>query len=164
MHVRDPEVGVRTIDLDQVEDLLDTVLARGQALRFQARGLSMRPLIEDRDVVTVSPLGGAIPCAGDIVACRHPGTRRLVIHRVRGVRPGGWLVQGDSASAADGVVAAADVIGLLTRVERDGAEIYRSAPDRPASVRRLAWLARLSLRAPMGLACRLKALVFSPRS
>lgn len=155
--------GVRTIDLDEVERLLDAVLARGQSLRFQAHGFSMRPVIEDGDVVTVSPLGGAIPCAGDIVACRHPGARRLVIHRVRAARPGGWLVQGDSVAAPDGVVPAADVIGLVTRVERSGVEIYRFAHGRPSAVRRLVWLARLSLRTARGLARRLKATVGSPR-
>jgi hypothetical protein len=170
--VQDPETGarpagdpagpgVRTIDLDEVEQLLDAVLARGQSVRFRARGFSMRPVIQDHDVVTVSPLGGAIPCAGDMVACRHPATRRLVVHRVRAARPDGWLVQGDNVLDPDGVVPAADLIGLVTRVERDGAEVYRFTPGRPSAIRRLTWLARLSLRAARGLARRLKTVVVS---
>lgn len=144
--------GVRTVDLAEVEKLLDAVLMRGQSLRFEVHGFSMRPVIRDHDVVTVSPLGGAIPCAGDIVACRHPATCRLVIHRVRAARPDGWLVQGDNVLDPDGVVPAADLIGRVTRVERDGAEVYRFAPGRPAAIRRLTWLARRALRGVRGLA------------
>jgi signal peptidase I len=44
------------------------VLEKGKAFRFEARGMSMRPLIQDGDVVTVRSLAAGEPRTGDVVA------------------------------------------------------------------------------------------------
>lgn len=133
---------VLEISGEQLEELLAAVLSRGRPLRFRARGFSMGPLIRDQDAITISPLVGRVPGTGDIIACRHPQGRRPIVHRVRAVKAGGLLVQGDSAPLPDGLVPPDDVLGLLALVERDGAVVYRARHDRPAAIRHLAWIVR----------------------
>ena len=140
---------------EQLEDLLAAVLSRGRPLRFRARGFSMCPLVQDRDVVTISPLAGRALCTGDIVACRLRPSGRLVIHRVRAVTAEGLLVQGDSAFLPDGLIPPDDVLGLLILAERDGVPVYQALNRCPA-VRHLAWIVRRWSNRAVGMAHRLK--------
>ena len=149
------------ISREQLQELLDAVLSRGRPLRFRARGFSMGPLVRDRDAITISPLAGRAPCTGDIIACRHPQGRRVVVHRVRAVRAGGLLVQGDSASLPDGLIPLDDVLGLLTLAERDGVVVYRARNDRHPAIRHLAWIVRRWTNRAAGVAHRLKQRLFS---
>jgi hypothetical protein len=146
---------------EQLQDLLDAVLSRGRPLRFRARGFSMGPLVRDRDAITISPLAGRAPCTGDIIACRHPQSRRPIVHRVRAVRADGLLVQGDSASLPDGLIPLEDVLGLLTLAERDGVVVYRARNHRPPAIRHLAWIVRRWRNRAAGVAHRLKQRLFS---
>jgi len=147
---------------EQLEELLAAVLSQGRPLRFRARGFSMSPLVRDQDAITISPLAGRAPCTGDIIACRHPQTRRLVVHRVRAVRAEGLLVQGDSAPLPDGLIPPDDVLGLLAFAERDGVVVYRARSDRPAAVRHLAWIVLRWRNRAAALAHRLKQRLSSP--
>ncbi|MGA7744572.1 MAG: hypothetical protein ABSF35_20025 [Polyangia bacterium] len=147
---------------EQLQELLDAVLSRGRPLRFRARGFSMGPLVQDRDVITISPLAGRRPGTGDIIACRLRPSRRLVVHRVRAVRSDGLLVQGDSAFLPDGMIPLGDVLGLLTLAERDGVVIYRTRHNHPATVRHLAWIVRRWRNRAAGVAHRLRERWFSP--
>lgn len=47
--------------------LLETLVERGKDARVPARGSSMRPLIEDGDLLTVRPLLGRRPRVGDVI-------------------------------------------------------------------------------------------------
>lgn len=145
---------------EQLQELLGAVLSRGRPLRFRARGFSMCPLVQDQDVVTISPLAGQAPCIGDIVACRHPQSRRPIVHRVRAVRADGLLVQGDSAPLSDGLIPPDDVLGLLTLAERDGVVIYQARNDRSTAIRRLDWIFRLWRKRAAGVAHRLRQRLF----
>ena len=53
--VRGGEIVLQREDL---AGLMRAVLEKGKAFRFEVRGASMRPVIRDGDVVTVSPLAG----------------------------------------------------------------------------------------------------------
>jgi len=100
--------------------LLRAVVDRGASLRFQASGCSMFPFIKNGDVLTVSPLDSASLRRGDVVAFSRPETGKLVVHRIVGKRDGLFLIKGDNAPEADGLVAKAGIAGLVTRVERNG--------------------------------------------
>jgi hypothetical protein len=145
----------REISGKQLEELLDAVLSRGRPLRFRARGFSMCPLVQDHDVITISPLAGRAPSTGDIIACRHPQSRRPIVHRVRAVRADGLLVQGDSAPLSDGLIPLDDVLGLLTLAERDGVVVFVARNDWPPAIRHLAWMVRLWRNRAAGVAHRL---------
>jgi len=78
----------------------------------------MYPFIKDGDVITVSPLGKASPRVGDVVAFTQREIEKLVIHRVIRTEPNSYFMKGDDTGAGDGPVPAANVLGLVTRVER----------------------------------------------
>jgi hypothetical protein len=104
-------------------ELLAVVLERQASFRFTARGGSMSPFIRDADVLTVSPLSGHPPRIGDVVACRLRAGEGLVVHRIVARVGDGFLLRGDNAESADGRVPAADVLGVVTLVERRGRRV-----------------------------------------
>ena len=102
--------------------LLRAVLDKGVPFRFRATGFSMSPFIRNGDVLTVSPLSGRARL-GDVVAFIRQGTGGLAIHRVVGTSAGGCLIRGDNSSRDDGYVAAENILGRITKVERNGKKI-----------------------------------------
>ena len=83
----------------------------------------MHPFIHDGDLLTIYPQNGCSPRLGEVVACCHPETGRLVVHRVVARRAGGVLLQGDNTLAADGYIASGNVLGRVTRVARQGSRV-----------------------------------------
>ena len=128
------------------------ILRAGSALRFRARGASMSPLVRDGDVVLVRPVDPGLVRVGDVVLCRSE-CGRTVLHRVirREVCQGrcAFIVQGDRAARADGLVPAAEIYGRVASVERHGAEIDHIDLDQPG-MRWLGWLAVLRSRLAIG--------------
>ena len=112
--------GVLSLSGAALKEILQAVLAQGAAFRFRARGFSMHPFIRDGDIVTVSPYHGEVPHPGEMVACCHPVTGRLVVHRLVKKMVSGFLLRGDNCPAADGSLFAAGILGRVTRVERNG--------------------------------------------
>jgi hypothetical protein len=106
-------------------ELMQKVLAEGAAFKFRAKGWSMIPFIKDGDVITVSPAGKAKPAVGKVVAFRQPQSGNLVVHRVIGWNDNAFLIQGDNATGEpDGLVIPQDILGCVTRVERNGRRIF----------------------------------------
>lgn len=102
--------------------LLRAVLDRETPFRFQARGASMSPFLKDGDVITVSPLSGD-PRLGDVVAYVSVETGKLVVHRIVGRTGGHYLIGGDGASGERDRARRAEILGLITRIERRGKNI-----------------------------------------
>lgn len=115
--------GVLSLSGPELTELLRAVLDKGVPFRFRAKGFSMSPFIKDADIVTISPLSRASPGLGDMVAFIHPGTKRLVIHRVVGKSSESYMIRGDNMLQEDGPVTKADIIGRVTRIERHGRKI-----------------------------------------
>ncbi|MBP7867858.1 MAG: S24/S26 family peptidase [Acidobacteria bacterium] len=125
-----------SLSTPELAGLIEAVHGTGAAVRFRARGNSMRPAIRDGDFITVHPLGELTPRRGDVLAFRLPGQPRLLVHRVRSCRRGRFLLQGDAVHSADGWVGAADALGIVTRVERGGAVRWWPSPlERPRLAR-----------------------------
>lgn len=128
-------------------ELLRAVLARGVPFRFRARGWSMAPFIRDGDVITVSPLRNAPPRVGEVVAFARPGAGNLVVHRVVARCGAGSLVAGDGVEQfTDGVIPAQNLLGRVTRVERNGHDVWLGlGPERIV----IAWLSRIGWLVPL---------------
>ena len=126
--------------------LLGAVLDKGAAVRFQAKGFSMSPFIKNKDVVTVSPLQGKRPGLGHIIAFVHKETDGLCIHRIVRVRDGFYVTKGDNISETAEHVPRDSILGLLTRVERTGKEVFLGlGPERVL----IAFLGRSGLLLPL---------------
>ena len=105
-------------------DLLRAVLSKGVPVRFQAKGFSMSPFIKNNDVVTISPLQGTQPSLGDIIAFAHPETQGLYIHRIVRNKCGFCVTKGDNRSQTEESVPIENILGSVTRVERDGRHVF----------------------------------------
>ncbi|MBN2399947.1 MAG: S24/S26 family peptidase [Candidatus Aminicenantes bacterium] len=105
-----------------IMELIEAVHEKGASFRFQAPGYSMVPAIRDHDIITVSPLKGLVPLRGDVVAFRHPERPQLLVHRVlhAHAQDKKYFIKGDNCPTADGWVPAENVLGLITKVERNG--------------------------------------------
>lgn len=95
------------------------LLEGGVPVRFRTRGLSMSPFIKTGDVVTISPLEGKRPQLGDIALCSIQN-QGLLIHRIIRSTSKRYTTKGDNCFTADGPIQRSDVLGLVTRVEREG--------------------------------------------
>jgi hypothetical protein len=111
-----------------IMELIAAVHEKGAPFRFQARGHSMRPAIRDGDYITISPLGGFLPGRGNVLAFRHPNQWQMLVHRVLRKKGECYFIKGDNCSDADGWIPAENLLGLVTRVERQGEAIFW--PDR----------------------------------
>jgi signal peptidase I len=105
-------------------DLLDAVLQKGMDARFQAKGFSMAPFIKNNDVVTISPLQGERAGLGDIIAFAHPETQGLCIHRIVRKKGDLYVTKGDNRSETEESVPIENILGSVTRVQRDGKQVF----------------------------------------
>jgi signal peptidase I len=120
-----------SLSSQQLQELLRGVLDKGASFRFRATGFSMSPFIKDGDVLTIAPVQGSAPRLGDVVVFTHPLTKKLIIHRVIGKRAGFYLAKGDNVPEGDGLISKADIVGRVTKVERNGKVISLGlGPDR----------------------------------
>ncbi len=114
-----------SISSEDLQELMKDVLAKGANFHFRARGWSMTPFIRDGDVITIAPLSQEKLGLGKVVAFIHPASGQLAVHRVIGRDVSAFMIQGDNtASQPDGLVHPRDVLGCVTRVERNGHRIF----------------------------------------
>ena len=126
-------------------ELIRAVIGKGAPFRFKAKGISMHPFIRNGDVITISPLSG-IPRYGDVVAFTRPKGYSLVVHRVVAKKDDSFLIRGDNIPYSDGLIPEANILGCVTRVERDGKQVYLGlGPERFL----IAFLTRRSLLSPL---------------
>ncbi|MCJ7483235.1 MAG: S26 family signal peptidase [Thermodesulfovibrionales bacterium] len=115
-----------------IMELIEAVHEKGASFRFQAKGHSMTPAIRDGDIVTVSPLKEIMPRRGDVLAFRHPERPQMLVHRVLHTMARKYFVKGDNCPEADGWIPAENILGLISKVERQGRSRFwpnRSAPS-----------------------------------
>ena len=75
-------------------------------------------------MITVYPLSGTLPRYGDVVAFVRPGTSTLIVHRVVGKSDDSFLIRGDNTGYFDGLIPTANILGYVTKVERNDREAY----------------------------------------
>ena len=101
--------------------LLKAVIERGKPFKFKARGWSMSPFIRDGDILTLSPVSSLFPQKGDVLGALDPGTDKLLVHRLVGMKNGKYQIKGDSAERKDVRAFGVNrICGQVTRVERNG--------------------------------------------
>lgn len=104
--------------------LLRAVLGKGASVSFQAKGFSMSPFIRNGDVVTLSPFKKVSPSVGDVIAFVLREADKLRVHRVVGKKGDLYVTKGDNSSEADESVPIENILGFVTRVERNGKEVF----------------------------------------
>jgi signal peptidase I len=115
-----------------IMELIEAVHEKGAAFRFQAKGHSMTPAIRDGDAITISPLGEIIPRRGDVLAFRHPERPQMLVHRVLHAKDRKYFIKGDNCAGGDGWIPGENILGLVTRVERNGQERFWPSHCKPS--------------------------------
>jgi len=100
-------------------ELVESLLARGTRVRLAVGGHSMAPRLRDNDVVTIEPLAGTRVRFGELVLFRDAGGA-LVLHRVLRLWRGHLQTRGDASIRLDPVITREQVLGRVSRIERDG--------------------------------------------
>jgi len=116
-------VNERSVDSEELANLIRAATADGNSICFNAPGRSMAPFIQSGDKIFVAPAAKGLLQAGDVVAFVHPESGRVLAHRVVKISEGSFLCRGDNVSAGgDGWIAFEDVLGRVVRVQREGKE------------------------------------------
>jgi len=105
-------------------DLAQATLAKGACFRLKAKGFSMLPFIRDGDILTISSLLKSPIGFGKSAAFIDSQTGKLVIHRIIGKNNGLYLIKGDNAFGAGGLIPKENILGCVVRIERNGKNIF----------------------------------------
>jgi hypothetical protein len=98
--------------------ILRAAFERGQRVRIVVNGRSMWPFIRDGDVVEIAPMPPQ-PAVGMAVLARL-APEHYPLHRLVARHGDTWVLRGDYNRGPDGLVCRQDLIGMVTRVERNG--------------------------------------------
>lgn len=101
-------------------ELLQGTLEKGYSLCLRVRGFSMFPCFLDNDILTVSPWDPRTSCLGMAVAFIHPVNRKLIIQKVVRQCRDTCVIKGDALFSPDGVVPLENILGIITRIKRNG--------------------------------------------
>jgi hypothetical protein len=104
--------------------LVQETLAKGTCFKLKAKGFSMLPFIRDGDVVTIFPISNFPIGFGKSAAFIDSKTGKLVIHRIIGKNNGLYFIKGDNAFSADGLITQENILGCITKIERNGKNIF----------------------------------------
>jgi signal peptidase I len=124
-------------------------LARSLTVEICMSGSSMRPAIEDGDLVTIEPIQDGRLNQGDIILYQSRYDT-AVIHRIikieRSSNERTVITRGDAASQNDLAVPLNKILGRVKHIERAGEPIKMIQPQSKFSIWLMALLKRLKLR------------------
>lgn len=111
---------VRVVTNDAFGHLASELLAQGLRVRFTVSGTSMRPFLEEGDIVTLAPVTPADLKIGDIALVRRSPdslTLHRLVRKMKGSQP--LLVfKGDAVSESDEPVIPHQVIARVTEIQK----------------------------------------------
>ena len=100
----------------------EEILERDGVFAYTNVGWSMMPLLRERhDVIEIRKKEPGRCKKYDVVLYKRHG--QYILHRILRVLPEGYVVAGDNNSFLDPIVADEDILGVMTRVIRDGKDI-----------------------------------------
>lgn len=103
--------------------LSNNLIERGTSVRFRAKGFSMRPFIQDGDLITVSPLRDYPIRVGDVVLYKTVDNRPIIHRVIRKRKIDGravFFIKGDATFGEPEEIDTERVLGRVTAIERNG--------------------------------------------
>jgi len=98
------------------------ILKKGHSVRFQAKGWSMRPFIQDGDIITISPTEDSSIKVGNVIFYRGD-ENNIIVHRIikKSRKDGNTVlfVKGDASLSPPEKVDLKNVLGTVIEVERN---------------------------------------------
>lgn len=99
-----------------IGELVKEFMQKGKNLKFKTKGDSMRPMIKDGDIITVSPYVQRSPDSGDVVAYLHPLTKGLIVHRIIKISKKSFIAKGDSCRNNDTIHETTCIMGYVSQI------------------------------------------------
>jgi len=122
--------------------LIAAALEKGKHFKFMVTGFSMSPFIKNGDVAVISPFKHRHMGVGDVVACLDKNSQKLMVHRVIGKKNTMVYLKGDNTLTEDLPVHKDQVLGYVSKLERNGKNItFSLGPGK----RMIALLSRMGL-------------------
>ena len=114
---------VLTLSDRGLQELLEELIIKRQGMiLLPVKGRSMWPFIREGDLVKIKPAKAHPIRIGDIAVCRKDS--KIIIHRVMWKQKlnGEWrfLTKGDASLGFDKETGGADILGIVTAIERSG--------------------------------------------
>ena len=98
----------------------EALLTEGKSIQIKPQGYSMYPLIvPGRDSVVIAPATAAFYRRGDVVLFRSTD-KKLTLHRVLRRKKNAYYMVGDNQKEPEGPIARGQIIGVLTKIIRNG--------------------------------------------
>jgi len=85
-------------------------------IKFKTKGHSMKPLIKEGDMITISPYIDLYPSPGDIVAYLNLITEKLIIHRIMKISGNSFIAKGDNCFNNDMIHGTNCIIGYVSQI------------------------------------------------
>jgi len=101
------------------------LIEKSASIRFRAKGSSMRPFIQDGDLITVSPLRDYPIRVGDVVLYKTVDNRPIVHRVIRKTTIAGkaaFFIKGDATFGPPEKIGMKNILGRVTAIERNGRE------------------------------------------
>lgn len=131
-----------TIPNDKFATEIGRLMAEGSEVVFKPKGVSMLPFIRGgRDSVVLRKPSSVK--AGDIVLAKTDDSR-YVLHRIIKAEKGRLTLMGDGNISGHEHCTDSDVLGVATKIIRDGKEIDCQSPEHLKKVKR--WTRLLPVR------------------
>ena len=105
----------------------EEVLDRNGVLVYTNVGISMMPLLRQRrDIIEIRKKESGRCKKYDVVLYKR--NEQYILHRILRVLPSGYLIAGDNNFFVEREITDADILGVMTRVVRDGKDITMDDP------------------------------------
>ena len=101
----------------------EELLSERGYLVYTCKGTSMMPLLrQHRDIIEIRPKGENRCKKYDVVLYRRG--ENYILHRILRVLPDGYIIAGDNNTFLEYDIRDGQIIGVMTRLIRDGREIH----------------------------------------
>ncbi len=126
MHsIYSPMVIKHQLDSEELAALIRAAIEEGYVASFNAPGSSMMPFIRSEDKIFVAPVDYESIHIGDVIAFVQVGNGHVLAHRVVQLKSNRILCKGDNiANSFDGWILCEDVLGRVTKVQREGKTVH----------------------------------------
>ncbi len=114
---------IKSFSNADLNELIRATLVKGASFRVKALGLSMSPFIKNEDILTISPFDYS-DAFGKVVAFEIPKRNKLIVHRIVKVNKESFTIKGDNILTIDGIISRDGILGVVTKVEREGKRIF----------------------------------------
>ena len=121
--------GPMNIDARQFLSTMQELIEKGETVPIPVSGFSMRPfLANNRDTVLVSKTAGSLK-KGDIALYQRKNGQ-YILHRIVKVHPDNTFdLIGDAQTVIETHVALSQIIGIVTKINRNGKWITPNSPS-----------------------------------